>query len=208
MSWIDVTSPIRNVNCLLNNRCKLFAWGRWLRGFCPLPLYVGEMWKLLVCSKFKSWLYKWRLYFRFDQEAACQKALIAFFFFLLCTGKGIWFDSFLEGVCFVCGYFCVQGVCVCVWDLFASLPSPLALRIEATPASLPLFFPQQYPALCNECRKWKKCPRLLKMLLDGLDLNLFFFFSPCGRSVEMGKGSLAVWEYLSLVVIKPRLTGE
>lgn len=177
MSWIDVTSPIRNVNCLLNNRCKLFAWGRWLRGFCPLPLYVGEMWKLLVCSKFKSWLYKWRLYFRFDQEAACQKALIAFFF-LLCTGKGIWFDSFLKGVCFVCGYFCVQGVCVCVWDLFASLPSPLALRIEATPASLPLFFPQQYPALCNECRKWKKCPRLLKMLLDGLDLNLFFFFSP------------------------------
>lgn len=140
MSWIDVTSPIRNVNCLLNNRCKLFAWGRWLRGFCPLPLYVGEMWKLLVCSKFKSWLYKWRLYFRFDQEAACQKALIAFFFFLLCTGKGIWFDSFLKGVCFVCGYFCVQGVCVCVWDLFASLPSPLALRIEATPASLPLFF--------------------------------------------------------------------
>lgn len=31
----------------------------------------------------------------------------------------------------------VHGECAC--DLFASLPSPLALRIEATPASLPLF---------------------------------------------------------------------
>lgn len=178
MSWIDVTSPIRNVNCLLNNCCKLFAWGRCLRGYCPLPLYVGEMWKLLVCSKFKSWLYKWRLYFRFDQEAACQKALIAFFFFFCCAQEkesgltAFWRECVLSVV------ISVYRECVCVWDLFASLPSPLALRIEATPASLPLFSPQQYPALCNECRKWKKCPRLLKMLLDGLDLNLFFFFSP------------------------------
>lgn len=178
MSWIDVTSPIRNVNCLLNNCCKLFAWGRCLRGYCPLPLYVGEMWKLLVCSKFKSWLYKWRLYFRFDQEAACQKALIAFFFFFSAVHRKrnlVWQLS--EGSVFCLWLFLCIGS-VCVWDLFASLPSPLALRIEATPASLPLFFPQQYPALCNECRKWKKCPRLLKMLLDGLDLNLFFFFSP------------------------------
>lgn len=140
MSWIDVTSPIRNVNCLLNNCCKLFAWGRCLRGYCPLPLYVGEMWKLLVCSKFKSWLYKWRLYFRFDQEAACQKALIAFFFFSAVHRKRNLVWQLSEGSVFCLWLFLCIGS-VCVWDLFASLPSPLALRIEATPASLPLFFP-------------------------------------------------------------------
>lgn len=51
---------------------------------------------------------------------------------------------------------------VSVWvkragDLFASLPGSAAVNPEATPASLPLFA-ELYPAVCDQCRKWKKSP--------------------------------------------------
>lgn len=71
---------------------------------------------------------------RWDQEAACQDGLIASFCSYIAKESGLTTFFFVERVCVVCGYVFMGSV----WDLLAHLPGLLALRIEATPAFLPL----------------------------------------------------------------------
>lgn len=42
-----------------------------------------------------------------------------------------------------------------------NLPGSLTLKTEATPASPPTFA-AQCPAACDQCRKWKKAPVVLR----------------------------------------------
>lgn len=91
---------------------------------------------------------------------------------------------------------CVARAC----DLFANLPGPVALKIEATPASPPTFA-EQYPAVCDQCRKWKENPLVLSGENCPGSLGFPLFFCVDGGKVYRSDSRLPE-------VNKPRLTGE
>lgn len=58
-----------------------------------------------------------------------------------------------------------------------NLPGSLTLKTEATPASPPTFA-ARCPAACDQCRKWKKAPTVLRHKKNALEIsNLEEFFS-------------------------------
>lgn len=135
------------VNYLPVERCLLTH--------CSLPLWAGETWKLFVCSQYDS---------RWDQEAARQDALIVFFFCCY-IGREASLTTFCwKGVCCLRGY-------LCVWWSICKPTCPSGSQ-DRSHTCFPPTFAEQYPAVSDQCRKWKKNPFVCPW---SLGFNLIYF---------------------------------
>lgn len=105
-----------------------------------------------------------------DQEAARLNC-----FFVRPHREGIQFDNFSrEGHVLSVGYLCVCGASV--WSLCK--PTWLSGSKDWSHSCFPPTSAKQYPAVCDQCRKWRKksCRPEWWKLPGSLGFNLSFFF--------------------------------